>query len=132
MVSREIENAITELRALLEHEKASIETKMAKARELWKAQVDIDSCLKYMSVQIEEGKEKVTDISLKLEEIKELLGELHASNTTIIQPSFSTLYAEADIVTKLIKDCIKMNCDESQRRLSECFHELATTLQPSS
>lgn len=106
---------------------------MAKMHEQGKpAQVDIDSCWKHMSVQIKEGKEKVTDINSKLKEIKELLGELHASNRAIVQPSFSTLYAEAGLVMRKIIECTMMGWEKHQGCLSECFHELAATLLPSS
>ncbi|XP_076931424.1 putative F-box/FBD/LRR-repeat protein At4g13965 [Bidens hawaiensis] len=122
----------TELRALLQQENASMETKMVKMHELGKAHIDIDSCWKHLSVHFEKGKETASNVITKLNRIKGLLGELSASNRDTIQPSFSTLCAEANIVMNKITDCVKSDCDENQRRLSVCFSELATTLEPSS
>ncbi|KAI7739812.1 hypothetical protein M8C21_024276 [Ambrosia artemisiifolia] len=120
------QSLITELQALLEQDKASIETKMVKMHE---EKTDIDGCWKYLSVQIEKGKEKTSDIISKLKEIKDIITELPASNQATIQPSFSTLCMEADIVMNKITDCTKRQCDENLRRVNVCFHELATTLQ---
>ncbi|MFS8030200.1 hypothetical protein Hanom_Chr17g01531281 [Helianthus anomalus] len=125
------QNLITTLQALLEQEKAHIETNMVNMHEQEKAQIDIDSCWKYTSVQIEKGKEKTSDIISKLKEIKDLMTESPASSRATIQPSFSTLCVEADIVMNKITDCTKMQCDENLRRASVCFHELATTLRTS-
>ncbi|MFS7926103.1 hypothetical protein Hanom_Chr04g00293051 [Helianthus anomalus] len=68
------QNLITELQALLEHEKASIETKMVKMHEQEKAHIDdIDGCWKYMSEQIKKAKEKTSDIISKLKRLKNYL-----------------------------------------------------------
>ncbi|KAK1438376.1 hypothetical protein QVD17_04184 [Tagetes erecta] len=131
---------ITELRALLEQEKSRTETKMAKLHELQKTQVDkhndiykyINMRWKRLSSQIEKERVKASDISSRLKDIKHSLEGLPASNRAILQPAFSTLCAEADVVMHKLTDFMKMNCDEYQRRLSVCFHELATTLLPSS
>ncbi|KAF5753739.1 putative leucine-rich repeat domain superfamily, F-box-like domain superfamily [Helianthus annuus] len=121
---------VSELWELLEQEKARIEAKMTKMREhIYKFN---DMCWDYTSVQIKKAKEKTSDIIVKLQDIKSLLAELPASNQATIQPSFSTLCAEAAVVMNKITECIKMGCDENQRRLNMRFHELATTLQPSS
>ncbi|KAM0014559.1 hypothetical protein Hdeb2414_s0034g00725161 [Helianthus debilis subsp. tardiflorus] len=126
------QNLITELSALLEQEKASIETKMAKLHEHRKAYVDTDMSWKYLSVLIQEGKKKTSDIMSKLIEINGMWTELPASNRATIQPSFSTLGAEANIVTNKITGFIKMVCDENQRRLSVCIDDVTTALQLSS
>ncbi|KAI7739819.1 hypothetical protein M8C21_024283, partial [Ambrosia artemisiifolia] len=129
---------ITELWELLEQEKARTETIMAKMHEQGRPQFsecigrDIDMCWKYTSARINKGKEKVSDICYMLQNIKGSLKELPASNQATIQPSFSTLCAEVDTVTNKITECIKMDCDENQRRINVCLHELATTLLPSS
>ncbi|KAI7739818.1 hypothetical protein M8C21_024282, partial [Ambrosia artemisiifolia] len=131
------QDLISELRELLEHEKARIETKMAKMHEQGRPQVSghigtyIDMCWKSTSARIKKGKEKVYHIFSRLQDIKGLLTELPASNQATILPSFSALCAEFDIVMNKITECIKMDCDEDQRRLSVCLHELATTLLPS-
>ncbi|KAM0059691.1 putative F-box domain, leucine-rich repeat domain superfamily, F-box-like domain superfamily [Helianthus debilis subsp. tardiflorus] len=132
------QNRITTLHALLEQEKARIETKLTKIAEQrslpFSECIDshIDMCWKYTSVQIKTGKEKASNIISELQEIKDLLAKLPASNLATVQSSFSTLCAEADIVTRKIAECIKMDCDEGQRRLSMCIHELAAPLQPPS
>ncbi|KAJ0702193.1 putative F-box domain, leucine-rich repeat domain superfamily, F-box-like domain superfamily [Helianthus annuus] len=126
------QNLITELSALLEQEKASIETKMAKLHEHGKAHVDTDMSWKYLSVLIQEGEKKTSDIMSKLIEINGIWTELPASNRATIQPSFSTLGAEANIVTNKITGFIKMVCDENQRRLSVCIDDVTTALQLSS
>ncbi|KAI7732836.1 hypothetical protein M8C21_022164 [Ambrosia artemisiifolia] len=138
MVSREeydtklAQNLIKQLRTFLEKEKAGTETKMTKMHEQGKAHVDVDMSWKKLNVQIEKGREKASFIIEMLKDINGVLTTLPASNRATIQPSFSTLLAETDIVMKKITDCIKMDCDENQRRLSLCFHELATNLQSSS
>ncbi|KAI7732835.1 hypothetical protein M8C21_022163 [Ambrosia artemisiifolia] len=125
--TRLAQNLIKQLRRFLEKEKAGIETKMAKMHEQGKAPVDIDMSWKDLSTQIEKGKEKASVIISMLKDINQVLTSLPASNRATFQPSFSTLRAETDIVMKKITDCIKMECDENQRRLSLCFHEFATT-----
>ncbi|KAM0059689.1 putative leucine-rich repeat domain superfamily, F-box-like domain superfamily [Helianthus debilis subsp. tardiflorus] len=129
---------VSELWEMLEQEKARIEAKITKTREQGRPHFSEhiykcnDRCWEYTSMQVKEGKEKTSDIISMLQNIKGLLAELPASNQATIQPSFSTLCAEAAIVTNKITECIKMGCDENQRRLNVCLHELATTLQPSS
>lgn len=124
------QNLITELRVMLEQERAIIGTKMSKMHEQEKTQVGkhVEERWKHMNVQYSKGKQKSCEIILKLKEIKGLFKELPASNVAIIRPSFSTLCAEADIVMSKIIDYMKMHCDENQRLLSECCHELATAL----
>ncbi|KAI7730835.1 hypothetical protein M8C21_026170, partial [Ambrosia artemisiifolia] len=102
------QNLITNLRALLEEEKASIETEMAKMHEQGKAHVDPDMGWNELNMQIQEGEEKASGIISKLQQIKDLLTELPESNRATIQPSFTTLCAEADIVTSKITAFIKM------------------------
>ncbi|KAJ0427763.1 putative leucine-rich repeat domain superfamily, F-box-like domain superfamily [Helianthus annuus] len=128
---------VSELWELLEEEKAIREAKMTMheqgrphfSEHIYKCN---NMCWEYTSVQVKEGKEKTSDIISMLQNIKGLLAKLPTSNQATIQPSFSTLCAEAAIVTHKITECIKMDCDENQRRLNVCLHELATTLQPSS
>ncbi|KAI7726822.1 hypothetical protein M8C21_019519 [Ambrosia artemisiifolia] len=114
------QNLIRKLRASLEQEKARTATKIAKMRELGKSRYYVDSYIdlrwKYMSLQVKKVEEKGSDIISKLKEIKELLTELSASNRATIQPSFSTLCAEADTVTSMITDCMKMDHDENQSK----------------
>ncbi|KAJ0462860.1 putative F-box domain, leucine-rich repeat domain superfamily, F-box-like domain superfamily [Helianthus annuus] len=126
------QNLITELSALLEQEKASIETKMAKLDEHGKAHVDTDMSWKYLSVLIQEGEKKTSDIISKLKEINGILTELPASNRATIQPSFSTLGVEANIVANKITGFIKMVCDENQRCLNVCIDDVTTASQLSS
>ncbi|KAI7739816.1 hypothetical protein M8C21_024280, partial [Ambrosia artemisiifolia] len=102
------QNRIAALRAQLEQEKTRTDTKMTKIHEQGRPQFSehsdtyIDMCWKDSSVQIEKGKEKAADIITELQEIKELLTQLPASNLPTIQSSFSTLCAEANIVTNKI------------------------------
>ncbi|KAJ0509767.1 hypothetical protein HanIR_Chr11g0532871 [Helianthus annuus] len=122
---------------MLEQEKAIREAKMTMheqgrphfSEHIYKCN---DMCWEYTSVHVKKGKEKTSDIIVKLQDIKSLLAELSASNQATIEPTFSTLCAEAAVVMNKITECIKMDCDENQRRLNVRFHELATTLQPSS
>ncbi|KAJ0466573.1 putative F-box domain, leucine-rich repeat domain superfamily, F-box-like domain superfamily [Helianthus annuus] len=100
---------IKKLRTFLEKEKAATDTKMAKIHEQGKADVDIDMSLKDLSVQVEKGKRKASFIISILKDINQVLEKLPASNRAMIQPSISTLRAEADTVMKKITDCIKMD-----------------------
>ncbi|MFS8006529.1 hypothetical protein Hanom_Chr14g01250271 [Helianthus anomalus] len=93
----------------LEKEKAATDTKMAKIPEQGKADVDIDMSLKDLSVQVEKGKRKASFIISILKDINQVLEKLPASNWATIQPSISTLRAEADTVMKKITNCIKMD-----------------------
>ncbi|GJV42318.1 F-box domain containing protein [Tanacetum coccineum] len=89
----------------------------------------INSCWKSLSEQIEEGKEKIDDIVCELRGIKKLMTKLPASNRAEVQPCFSSLCAQADIVMSKIRDCMKIQYDENQSCLNARFHELATTLR---
>ncbi|GKG49395.1 hypothetical protein Tco_0515847, partial [Tanacetum coccineum] len=84
------------------------------------------------SVRIEQRQEKACRIISKLEDIEKLLAKLPASKRAMIQPCFSSLCAEAEIVTHKITDYMKIQCDENQCRLSVCFRELAASFVPSS
>ncbi|MFS8006523.1 hypothetical protein Hanom_Chr14g01250191 [Helianthus anomalus] len=126
------QSLVKKLCTFLEKEKAATETRMAKMHEQGKTHVDIDTSWKNLSGQIEKGKEKASVIISLLEDINRVLTGLHASNRATIQPSFSTLRAEADVVMKKITECIKMDSDKNQRRLSVCIHELAINMQSSS
>ncbi|MFS8030206.1 hypothetical protein Hanom_Chr17g01531341 [Helianthus anomalus] len=81
-----------------------------------------------LSERIEKREEKPSGVISKLNEILKLLRMLPASNRATIQPSISTLWAEADIVMNLMTDLMKMYFDEKRRHLSVCCNELATTL----
>ncbi|PWA68299.1 F-box domain, Leucine-rich repeat domain, L domain-like protein [Artemisia annua] len=133
---------MAELRELLQEEKANIKANTAQMEE-GKTQVEnqleigasiahIKSCFRDFSVQIEQRKAKVFSIINKLESIEELLTKLPTSNRVMIQPCFSSLCAEANIVISKLTDCMKIHCDDSRSRLSICFDELATSLEPSS
>nr|GFA01915.1 hypothetical protein [Tanacetum cinerariifolium]GFA04136.1 hypothetical protein [Tanacetum cinerariifolium] len=133
---------MAELQVILQEEKANIKGNTAQMQE-GKTQVEnqlqigasiahIKSCFKDFSVQIEQKKAKGFSIIYKLESIEELLTKLPTSNRAMIQPCFSSLCAEANIVISKLTDCMKIHCDDNQSRLSICFDELATSLEPSS
>ncbi|KAM0059687.1 hypothetical protein Hdeb2414_s0005g00184121 [Helianthus debilis subsp. tardiflorus] len=127
---------VTEI-GILNKERSITEAIMAAISEQRKAQADeliiadwyIDSCWNYLSMHIEKRKEKPSSIISKLTDIKELLEELPASNIATIQPSFSALCAEPDIVMNKLTECMKLHFDMNRRRLSVCCDELATSLQ---
>ncbi|KAK9052832.1 hypothetical protein SSX86_029462 [Deinandra increscens subsp. villosa] len=135
----------TELRVLLEKEKADmahldqgktpveshkpkVEMKLNSGENI----AQIKSCWKNLGVQIEAGNEKANLIISKLQRIEKVLTKLPASKRAKIQPCFSSLCGEAKIAISQITDCMKIQCDENQDRLSFWFHELATKLEPSS
>ncbi|KAF5753735.1 putative F-box domain-containing protein [Helianthus annuus] len=134
--TRLAQNLTTRLMALLQRVRSDIETIMAKIYEQRKAQVDkvivadwnVHWCWQILSERIEKREEKPSGVISKLNEILKLLRTLPASNRATIQPSISTLWAEADIVMNLMTDLMKMYFDEKRRHLSVCCHELATTL----
>lgn len=64
----------------------------------------------------------------QLRRIKELLTKLPAPKRANLQPSFSSLCVQADIVINQGTDSMKIHCDENQSISSVC----ATTLEPSS
>lgn len=150
---------IAELRLLLEHEKDNIGTNMAHMElgraptESHSAEIDepgksqpdtktqlhneenmvhIMSCWNNLSEQVKERKDKACLIIRKLRDIENLLTKLPASKRAVIQPCFSKLRAEADTIMNKITDTMKIRCEEYQSRLTVCFHELASALQPSS
>ncbi|PWA69391.1 F-box domain, Leucine-rich repeat domain, L domain-like protein [Artemisia annua] len=149
--------SMAELRVLLEQEKADIETNRAHTEqanvpmESHNAKMDeeqnaldenelqiegnvehINSCWESLGEQIKQGKAKIDGIVRQLRVIRKLLTKLPASKRAEMQPCFSSLCAQADIVMSKISDCMKIQYDENQSRLNVCFHELATTLQSSS
>nr|GEW05512.1 hypothetical protein [Tanacetum cinerariifolium] len=142
---------MAELQVLLEQEKADIQTNRAHIEqgnapmESHNAKMDgeqnvqvegnmahISSCWKGLSKQIAQGEAKTDDIVSRLHHIKKLLTKLPASNRAELLPCFSRLCAEAEIVMKIITDCMKIQLDENQIHLSVGFHEFVTTLQSSS
>lgn len=146
----EVKNAISaqklmaEFQVFLEQEKTNTETDIAQmlprnTRPETKMQLQsggsmaqINSFWEDLSNQIKQKKENASRIIQKLWNIEYLLTTMPASNRAMIQPCFSRLCAEADIVMSKITDCMKTQCDENQSRSSVCFHEIATTLQSSS
>ncbi|PWA71197.1 F-box domain, Leucine-rich repeat domain, L domain-like protein [Artemisia annua] len=142
------ENLMVQLREMLKLKKANIETSKAntdqgkasteanmveqrKTQTLVKLQqnfegtvTQIKSCLKDLSVQIDQGKTNTSDIISKLRDIEVLLRkDLPTSKRKKLIACYSSLRAEADTVVKKIIDCMMIQ----QNRLNECFHELATT-----
>ncbi|PWA98972.1 hypothetical protein CTI12_AA013770 [Artemisia annua] len=145
-------NCMTELREMLEHEKANIETNIAHMDRVmtpmechkpnmheqdkmqidkWEMRKQIGSCWKDLRAHIEHGEAKTCDIISKLCHIEELLTELPASKRSHIETSFSKLCTEADIVMDAIRNSMKIQSDEKQSRLSIYFHELDIAVKPS-
>ncbi|GKA96556.1 F-box domain containing protein [Tanacetum coccineum] len=137
----------------LEREKAQIETNMAhinrgktpmesdkaKTHEQDVAQLEylvqieethIDACWEDFSRQIENGKSKISDIISELHDIKKLIAKLPTVNRTELEPCFSSLCSEADIVVNKIMDCVKILCDMKGNRFSVYIHGLATKSLP--
>ncbi|PWA70325.1 hypothetical protein CTI12_AA289040 [Artemisia annua] len=140
---------MAELRELLEHEKANIETNIAHTdrvmtpmechepnmQEQDKMQISkkmrkqINSCWKDLMAQIEHGKSKTSAIISKLCHIEQCLRELPASKRSQIETSFSRLCMEADVVMNAIMNSMKIP-DEKQTRLNIYIHELALAPKP--
>lgn len=123
---------MAELWVLLEQEKVKTETnttpiEISMYPQIGGTTAQIKSCWKDMSVQIEQRKDKAFLIISSLENIERLLTKLPASNRAMIQPCFSSLLADVNIVMNKLTDCVKIHCDENQSRLSLCFREPATT-----
>ncbi|KAI3713694.1 hypothetical protein L1987_72280 [Smallanthus sonchifolius] len=115
-------------KADLERGKANVaESHKPKKLKIGGSMEQMNSCWENLGVQVERGREKACLIISKLQCMEKLLTRLPT-----IQPCFNSLYAEADIAISKITDCIKIQCDENQSRSSVFFHELATTLEPSS
>ncbi|PWA38527.1 F-box domain, Leucine-rich repeat domain, L domain-like protein [Artemisia annua] len=129
---------MVEFREMLEHEKANIETNIVHMHEQDKLKINkremmdqIDSCWKDLSAQIEHGKSKTSGIISKLCHIEQLLKELPASKRAQIEKLFSRLCMEADTVMNNIIDCVKIQSEEKQSRLSIYCHDLAMAAKPS-
>ncbi|GJY11465.1 F-box domain containing protein [Tanacetum coccineum] len=141
---------MAELQVLLEQEKADIETNRAhieqgnapmeshnaKMDEEQNVQVEgnmahISSCWKGLSKQIAQGEAKTDDIVSRLHRIKKLLTKLPASNRAELLLLFSSCVQRLKL-SEIITDCMKIQLDENQIRLSVGFHEFVTTLQSSS
>ncbi|KAK9052829.1 hypothetical protein SSX86_029459 [Deinandra increscens subsp. villosa] len=105
--------------------KAKMELKFVKMSQMM-------SSWENLGVQLQRRKEKAWVIFSKLHDIEELLTKLPASKRAVFQPRFSSFCAEADIAISKITECMKIQCDEIQSFSSARFHELATTLEPSS
>lgn len=143
-VCLEQEKANTETnRAHMEQANAPIGSHNAKMYEQGRAQVEskvkiggnrarINSCWKDFGDNMEQGKAKTFDIISQLNNIGELLKSLPTSKRAEMQPCFSNLCAEADIVMSKIADCMMMQVNENQRCLKIFFHEVATKWQSSS
>nr|GEW54271.1 F-box domain, leucine-rich repeat domain, L domain-like protein [Tanacetum cinerariifolium] len=80
-----------------------------------------------MSPYIKRRKSRISGIISDLHDIKEVLIKLPASNRAELQPCFSSLCSEADIVVKKIMDYVKNLCDVKESRFSVYIHGLATT-----
>nr|XP_043622290.1 uncharacterized protein LOC122593900 isoform X2 [Erigeron canadensis] len=117
---------MTELRVLLEQEKANTKTKgkapMVSNNGERKMQLQIGgnralikNYWKDLNVQFEQRKAKAYIIISKLESIEEVLKKLPAANRALIQPCFSRICAQAD---NLMNQILKMQCDEIQSRTS--------------
>ncbi|GJS84319.1 hypothetical protein Tco_0750860 [Tanacetum coccineum] len=87
----------------------------------------IDTSWEDLYSQIERGKSRISRIISHLYDIKEVLIKLPASNKAELQPCFSSLCSEADIVVKKIMDYVKNLCDMKESRFSVYIHGLATT-----
>lgn len=87
----------------------------------------IDTSWEDLNRQIERGKSRISGIISDLHDIKEVLIKLPASNKAELQPSFSSLCSEADIVVNKIMDYVKILCDMKGSRFSVYIHGLATT-----
>ncbi|KAI3713744.1 hypothetical protein L1987_72330 [Smallanthus sonchifolius] len=143
---RQAQDLMAELRVLLdkekdnskinkarpEREKTPVESLEPKKLEIGGNMAQIKGGWENLGVQFSQRKEQASVIISKLQLVEELLAKLPASKRAKIQPCFSSMCVEADIAISQITDCIKIQCDENQIRSSVWFHELATTLEPSS
>lgn len=132
--ARQAQNHMAILRVMLEKENANIETTKTQVenRDSGDSSEQIDSCWRDLIVQIKEGKETTNYIISKLEDIERFLTKLPASKRAKIQPSFSSLCAEANTVINKVMDCVKIQCDAKQSLLNGYLHELATGSKQSS
>lgn len=132
-------NLMKKVRVLLDEEKANIETNRAHMERV-KEQVEnqlqiegrmtqINKCWKDLSMQIEQGKEKTSEIISKLQDIKAILTKLPTSKRAEMQTCFSCLCAEADTLVSKIIEHVKIQCDMKGSFFGVCFHELASTSQ---
>ena len=123
---------MADLRVLLEKGKAQSEAFRAEQQktqiENQRNMAHIGSCWDGLNEQIEQGKKKIDCIFHLLRQIKYYLRALPAIHGAVMQPLFSSLCAEADIVMSEITDCIKNQFDENQSRVNDCLHELASSL----
>ncbi|GKA71084.1 hypothetical protein Tco_0777223 [Tanacetum coccineum] len=87
----------------------------------------IDTSWEDLNSQIERGKSRISWIISDLHNIKEVLIKLPASNRAELQPCFSSLCSEANIVVKKIMDYVKNLCDMKESRFSVYINGLATT-----
>lgn len=124
---------------LLEREKVKLETNKAHMEQGKTKQLQIEEKVKHVnrcwndfSVQIEQGKEKTGEIISELKDIRRLLKKLPTSKRADLQPFFSSLCAEADIVVNDILDNMKIQCDMKGSRFSVYFREFASTSESSS
>ncbi|GJR15225.1 F-box domain containing protein [Tanacetum coccineum] len=144
LLEQERANTMTD-KAHMEQKEAPMESHKGKMHEQEQPQPETNmqphfagtfgqmkSYWKDLSVRTEKRKEKACLIISKLENIEKLLAKLPASKRAMIQPCFSSLCAEADIITSEVTDLLKMQCDENRSRLGVCFHKLATSSDPSS
>ncbi|GJR41655.1 F-box domain containing protein [Tanacetum coccineum] len=78
------------------------------------------------------GNRIVDNITSYLEDIVSVLTKLPASKRAMLQPCFSGLCAESNIFVSKMTGRIKIHGRENLNNASDCFHELATSLQSSS
>ncbi|KAK1438306.1 hypothetical protein QVD17_04113 [Tagetes erecta] len=110
-------------RAHLDRGKTPVESHEPEKLKIWEDMALIKSGCENPGMQ-----HNTRVIILKLQRIKELLTMLPASKRAKLQPCFSSLCAQADIVINQVTDSMKIHCDENQSVSSVC----ATTLEPSS
>ncbi|GJV28822.1 hypothetical protein Tco_1385270 [Tanacetum coccineum] len=152
LAQKQMEN----FRVKLGREKAGIETNMAhidqrntpmesdkaKVHEQHVPQLDhlvqiqetmthIDACFEDLSRQIEKGKSKISANISDLDYIKQDIAKLPTLNRAELEPYFSSLCSEADIVVKKIMDHVKILCDMKESHFSVYNRGLATTSLPS-
>nr|XP_043606164.1 uncharacterized protein LOC122578299 isoform X2 [Erigeron canadensis] len=130
-------NFIAQLQGLLEQEKAQfqrlLEQEKANARTKWKkdkkrkaeAQPQnernvtmLKKCWEGLEVKFTPKENKARLIVTKLENIQKIVKKLPARLLAEIEPSFLSLSTEAVMVRNDILECVKLDCDDTARRLT--------------
>lgn len=149
--TKSAQRLMTNFRRLLDREKTKMETNRAhmekkkvpmhshntKMLEQGKTQCEnleqveermtrINGCWKDLSVRIEQGKQKTSEIFSDLQDIKDVLIKLPMSKRADLQECFSSLCEEANTVVNNILDQMKIHCDMKGNRFSMYFHEMAS------